>query len=164
MSHTPPMSPHYRPPGTPTEPTTPYQRPRTITAPQIITGIGGLLLIGGAFLPWIKVTAFIATLEVSGVDGDQGDGWLTLACGAVALVVLLLANKSIRGLVALLAGAAASWVAISDLIDVRDRIDQLTATANGVNVHASVGIGLWASVAGAVVVVVGALLMLAEKD
>jgi len=159
----PPMSPHYRAPVSPAATVMP-KAPRSITGPAIITGIGSLLLIGGAFLPWVKVSALFATLEVSGVDDDQGDGWITLACGVVALVVLLFSNPKVRGAIALLAGGLAAWVGFADLIDVRNRIDELKSTANGVNVHAVVGMGLWATVAGAAALLIGSLLMLLERE
>lgn len=155
----PPASPHYTA-GTPTAPVT----ARTITGPAVMTGIGSLLLIGGAFLPWVKLNAIITTVEVSGVDGDQGDGWITLPMGALALVAMFFGSRILRAAIALAAGGFAAWVSWSDLVEVRDNIDKLKQSTAGTKVSAVVGIGLWATVIGAAVVVVGAVLTLAERD
>jgi hypothetical protein len=130
---------------------------------RIVAGIGAALLIVGAFLPWAKVSAGFLNVEVTGVDADN-DGWVTLGCGVVALVVLLVANPRVRGVLAGLAGGVAAWVGVSDLIDVRRGIDDLEKASSVIAAHASVGIGLWMTVVGAVVVVLAAAMNVMERD
>jgi hypothetical protein len=96
--------------------------------PQIVGGIGAVLLIVGSFLTWVTVSLNIdkfaqllgidpSLISGSGVDttttvsGTSGDGKITLVLGLLALVgvilVVVVANARKAGAVLLLLGGAA---------------------------------------------------------
>lgn len=162
--HVAPASPHYQP----SEPIAVdaqlgTRSSRGRTTPRAIASVGATLLVAGAFLPWTKITVGFVTLQASGVAAGNRDGWVTLACAAVVLFAMCLGRSTVRGAVAALAGGVAAWVGISDLIDIRSRGDVLTSGSAVIDAHAVVGLGLWMTVAGAVIVIVAAVASLVER-
>src|SRR5512140_273510 len=98
----------------------------TVTAPAptasrprhlIVSGVAVAGLALGAIGPWAKALGGLAS--VGGLDGSN-DGWLVLLCAALAAMGLYTFSQNQRGTaLALLAGLAASAVALYD----RNRID-----------------------------------------
>ena len=131
--------------------------PKTKTPPGVWIAFGSCAaLIIGAFLPWVTAsTAFGGGVSVNGIDGD---GKITAALGAAAAVILLvgLGSRALHACIgAAVLGAIAAVAAFVDYNDAQDRVRTANATSN--LVHASVGVGLWLTLAGAVALVVGAL-------
>jgi hypothetical protein len=94
--------PHPSPPSAlgPSPAPAPAERVRSAWGPltwfgQMLIAAGGLLLIAGAFLPWLEVTVNPTVFGVSlgaksiVVDGLSGYGIVTLIIGALALLVLV---------------------------------------------------------------------------
>jgi hypothetical protein len=118
-------------------------------------GAGALFL--GALLPWAMVGAFTK-------NGTEGDGVLTLV-GGVVIAALALASRSRSDtaqvkrlgvaivIIALLAGA----VGIYDLVDIARGAD-----AGAFHLDASPGIGLYLTVLGAGVALVGGVMLLRD--
>lgn len=131
--------------------------------PGLILIMGGAAaLVIGSFLPWIKASAvFVGTITKSGVEG--GDGWFLIGL-AVGLVVLgwplvirhPVAKGAALGLVVVAAAALA--LTIYELVDVSARIEDLKNDDAGAAVVASVGIGLFLCLAGAVAAGAGGLM------
>ena len=96
--------------------------------------IGGGLVILGSFLPWATVTSAFGSVSKSGTDGD--------------------------GQITLIAGCLAALVAVMDIIDV----SRTAGEVESAYLDASVGIGLWVVLAGAVVAVVGAWFLRAGRS
>lgn len=119
-----------------------------------VTMGGGIALVIGAFLPWLKVTApFIGTLERAGTDGG-GDGWVAVAIGAVAVVVgVLMQTKGLSSWIAIAVGAVAALVMVYEFSDVHDRISSAPEM-----VSVDYGMGLFLCIAGAIAVTVGGVL------
>jgi hypothetical protein len=110
-------------------------------------GIG--LLVIGAIGPWAKVLSFTQ-------NGLDADGVLTLGLAVVAAVFVGLAfraktapNKFALGV----PGALCLAIAILDIIDVKDAIDEI-----GSGFEASVGWGLWMTLVGSIVLVAAAVM------
>lgn len=139
---------------------------------------GGLVILGGlvaaiaAFLAWVTLSGQgpdgqSVTLTVSGIGSVSGadvgstgatDGWITFGAGIVALVAgaLALARKGGRGLqtVAILAGVVVAGVPVYDLI--KSNSDLQSLKDQGVDV--SYSIGIWLTIVGGVVIVLGAII------
>lgn len=116
---------------------------------------GGLLITLGSLLPWATATApFLGTINVSGVDGD---GKITLILGVLILLtgVARFARSSLPGLLQVspaVLGLIVGIVAGIDLVNVSSRISDLKAEAQGL-ATASVGVGLWVTLLGAILAV-----------
>lgn len=63
---------------------------------RLLAGLGGALLVAGAFLPWLQVTVtptlfgFSLGAQTATIGGMQGFGPLTLAIGVLLLLIVLL--------------------------------------------------------------------------
>jgi len=84
---------------------------------RLLAALGGILLVAGAFLPWLQVTVtptllgFTLGERTATISGMQGFGPLTLALGALLLLVVLVdallrAGGKWPGVVILLVGVA----------------------------------------------------------
>lgn len=135
--------------------------PRTTVAGPVgpvLIGLGGALIAIGSFLPWISASApFVGTVSASGLQGG-GDGIITLLGGIaiLALAVVAYAGRS-RGIAAgaLLLSVGVGVVMIFDIPMINDRINQAQTTSS--LVHGAMGAGVFATLVGAGVAVVGAL-------
>ena len=117
---------------------------------------GGLALILGAFLPWATLSApFVGSISKSGIDG--GDGWITVALGA-ALVGIGVRTMTQRVTVpfvgTVLTTVIAGLVTLYELGDVSDHIEDAEYYGEGL-ISASIGAGLWLSLAGVIAAAVG---------
>ena len=115
------------------------------------------LTVVAAFLPWITAVTVFGDVSRSGVDGG-GDGVMTGLLGlAVALIALTTRNHdSDRGAGIAIIVCALIVVAISvyDLVSVNDRISDIDRRY----VDASVGIGLYLTIAAGISGVVAGVL------
>lgn len=126
-----------------------------------MTGLGGLLIILGSFLPWLTATApFVGTITRNGMEG--GDGIITLILGVITILIgvsqltatrlpTLLQRSSIA------TGVITGIVAAFNYLEVQRRIED--ANEQTELVAASVGSGIWTLVVGAVLAIVGGVLL-----
>ncbi len=122
--------------------------------------VGAALLVAGSLLDWVVVSSPFGEISRGGMDTD--DGKLTVAAGGLGLLFFLIAASArtiafhIIGAVTSLAGGA---VALIDIIDVHDKAEDLgTEFAS-----ASVGIGLYVCVIGAIAGLVGGIIAAATS-
>jgi len=119
---------------------------------------GAAALIIGAFLPWVKAEAGVFNITKNGIDGD---GVITLVlAGALALAFLLARSVKTGAWLVITFAALAIAVAAYDTIDISKKADELTSQTSFLHVDASVGVGLWLSLAGAIAALVGGVLAL----
>jgi hypothetical protein len=127
------------------------------TTDAILAGIGAVLVIIGAFLPWVKV-AFISAA------GTDGDGVITLIIAAIAGVLILVRLNNWSAILCLLVclgGLIISGIAIYDMINIQDKIDSArgqSELASAFLSSARIGEGLYATLAGGVAMVIGGVL------
>lgn len=112
---------------------------------NVLVGALAVVLIG-SFLPWATVTApFIGTINKNGVEGD---GLIVAVISGLGLFQLLFGSKK-KGQVpstSIWVGLVVAAVCIYDIVDVQSANEDLEI---GV---IQVGVGLWMSTAGALVV------------
>jgi hypothetical protein len=122
--------------------------PRSVAA----AAIGVILMIVGSFGPWAKV---LGTVTINGTDSGK-DGWVTLVCGIIAAVFLLIvALARLRWLAigALLAGLVAAATAAYDITDIN-------RLGNGS--VASTQWGIYLALIGSIIVVLASIWAIAE--
>jgi hypothetical protein len=121
----------------------------------------GVLVAIAAFLTWGTVEAFGQSFDVNGVTGsdipnddDAKDGILTLI-----LAIPVIGFAVVRGIgqlsltaaiIGTVAGALVTLIAIVDIDDIASLEDQFGPGAAAAGVEASVGIGLWLTLAGGI--------------
>lgn len=119
-----------------------------------------MLVIVGVFLPWVTATGPGGTLSVSGQDTSD---WAFLLLGgfAIARGVSMARPGMFRFQLGtpLIGAAILTFLIISRWNDVQHAIDSVEAAG----VTASVGIGLWAVIAGTALVAAGGLLALKPR-
>ena len=137
----------------------------------IMTGLGGLLIVFGSFLPWLTATApFIGTINVNGMQGG-GDGVITLVLGVITILIAatqLTATKmpALLWRSSIITGVITGAVAIYDYNAVQQRITELKTAVKAtgelsfdIPVAASAGTGIWALFIGAVLAILGGILV-----
>lgn len=144
----------FAPPGASTKTAAPSNPVVKAVAP-----IGAVLAAIGSVLEWASVDAGFTTVSKNGLDAD---GALTLPAslifGGLALSALIKVWSMGRMIGALVLAALVALVAVVDIADVSSRFSDLEA--QGIEVDASVGIGLWLVLLGAIVGVVGCVIAL----
>jgi hypothetical protein len=150
------------PPAQPTPPTPPAGLAQNPIVPgATMTVLGGLLIVLGSFLPWISLTApFIGTVTRNGMEG--GDGIITLMLGVVTILIGVTQFTATRlpGFLhrsSIVTGAITGAVAIYDYLDVQRRIED--AKEQSELIAASVGAGIWTLIVGAVLAIIGGVLI-----
>lgn len=148
-----PPSPYAPPPGQPASgyysAPPPAKQRKGFTTASILALIGAVLLGIGSFLAWATVASVFGSISVNGMDGD---GQLTAAAGTIAAILFLVgalgsSGFHIAGVVfAGLGGAVAAY----DLVNITNTFAEYSSDG----VAASVGVGLYVCVVGAVVAVV----------
>jgi hypothetical protein len=124
---------------------------------QLLVLGGAALMAVAAFLPWAEASSAAASFSERGIDGY---GAVTLLAAAVIALAFLLLPHSVRAGVAVAACAAGALaVAVYDAADLSRRADDLVARL-GDSVTAGVAIGLWLTIAAAVVCLVGGVVAL----
>jgi hypothetical protein len=157
-------------------------------AGAIIGLVGGALILGGCFLPWVRTEgASVGEVVISGdVSGlDLSLGVLIAAAGGLAIILALVTMLTLRrgayllGAGLVIASIAAGIVAIVYLSDLNQAYTDFAITqarqagqpTDGVDVsiqrlielgtlHVEAGPGLWLTIAGAVFALIGGLLVL----
>ena len=115
---------------------------------SVWTGLAGAAaMIIGAFLPWVSVSSAFNTIGLNGIEGD-GKYTAALAAGAGALLWFGWLRKSrlnvtIAMVLSVIAGATTLW----DWSTMSAKIGNI----NSDTIHASIGIGFYATGLGAVV-------------
>jgi hypothetical protein len=170
----PAATPAAPPAGGPMSPTPAAAPPAAVTVPRakvvwptrtkvVVLG-GAVLLLVGSVLPWAKAEATVVGQTLSSTtNGLDGDGVITLILALVAgLVFLFVPRAKVVGSLVLVAGAIAGLVAIIDIADVSNKADDLKQLTK--QSSASVGIGLWMAAVAAIVLIVGGVLCLVQRD
>lgn len=126
----------------------------TSSSASVAVLVGGLLIAGGSWLPWLSTASEGFDAGYSGMAGG-GDGWITLLLGAgiavLALVNLRRANEFNRLAVWLLGGMAL-FVFWMNLDRVLRAVAAFEGQARGM-ASATVGIGMWVVALGALMAV-----------
>jgi len=145
----------------------------------ILAIVGGALLAVGSFLAWAEVSGGGTSVTAKGVDGS--DGYITLAAGAVALLVGIAMTRQARRMLAvlvILAGIVGGGIGLYDALTAKDSVldaaaEELAptfgASAEEVRValdqaidagqlSVSISIGLYVVIAGGVVALIGGIL------
>ena len=144
----------------------------------ILAMVGGVLLAVGSFLAWAEVSGGGTSVTAKGVDGS--DGYITLAAGAVALLVGIAMTRQARRTLAvlvILAGIVGGGIGLYDALTAKDSVldaaaEELAPTfgASAEEVRAaldqaidagqlsvSISIGLYVVIAGGVVALIGGI-------
>ena len=124
------------------------------TGAWILIASGATLLVG-AVLPWLEATTIFGNITRSGVSYGP-DALMTAGIGAALCVVgiFLVTGHTIPRsiqMLAIVAAAAALAIVVYDFERLKDRADSVVSDV----AQASVGIGLWVSLAGAVTGIIG---------
>jgi hypothetical protein len=116
--------------------------------------LGAGLLVVGAVLPWAEASSDQASFSSMGIDGNGG---ATLAA-ALAIALLCAIGRRRKLAAGLMIGVAALAGAIGahDALDISDKADRLMQQVP--TVSASVGIGVWVTLAGAAIALAGGLI------
>jgi hypothetical protein len=122
---------------------------------------GAVLLALGAVLPWREVQVGNVSASRAGVDGD-GALVIVLGAGILILLVVLEASRRLAWLLLALSIGAAGF-ALFELVDTSRKADDFVTGAADRAISASVGIGPWVSLAGALVVLFGAVVALVRR-
>jgi hypothetical protein len=123
--------------------------------------LGGVLIVLGSFLPWLTATApLVGTISRNGMEG--GDGIITLILGVVTILigVTQLTATNLPTLVqrsTIVTGAITGIVAIINYLNVQRRIEDVREESE--LIAASVGAGIWTLIVGAVLAIVGGVLV-----
>ena len=124
------------------------------TGAWILIASGATLLVG-ALLPWLEATTIFGSITRSGVAYGP-DALVTAGIGAALGVVgvLVVTGRTIPRwirMLAIVAAAGALAILAYDYGQLKDRADTVVSDV----AQASVGVGLWLSLAGAVTGIVG---------
>ena len=127
------------------------------TGAWVLVASGATLLVG-AFLPWLEATTIFGNITRSGVSYGP-DALVTAGIGAAlgVLGILLVTGQTIARwirMLAIVAAAGALVILVYDYGQLKDRADSVVSDV----AQASVGLGLWLSLAGALTGIVGGLL------
>ena len=130
-----------------------------------VLALGGAALAAiGSFLTWATLDLSFGEVSKSGMDGD---GVLTLpgavVFGGLAASSLFSTWSKGRMIGALVVAALVTLIAVVDVIDISSRYSDLSD--QGLDAGVSVGVGLWAVLAGGLIGVAGCVMALAApKD
>jgi hypothetical protein len=115
------------------------------------------LAVVAAFLPWITAATIFGDVSRSGIDGG-GDGVVTAILGVVVAVVAITTRRSKgdrgSGIAIVICALIIVGISVYDYFSVNDRINDIDRRY----VDASVGIGLYLTIAAGVAGVVAGVL------
>lgn len=125
-------------------------------APGAATLVGAALIIVGVILPWVNVSlGEFGSVSVKGLDTD--DGKIAIGIGVIlaALGALMIAKRTRGvllgvGIAALVLGAMQTLFSVINLTDISGEA--------GESIGASVGIGLYVTLVGSLIALVGGIL------
>jgi uncharacterized membrane protein len=143
---------------------------KTVSIGSILGAVGGLLAVLGAPLAWMTVSAGGQSTSVTGLDKDLNGGKVALVLGLliIALVVATVLNVKIPMAGAVLAGLGVLVLVVIVLVyftsilstpSFKDAMDLV----NGFGGNASLGIGVWLEILGAILAIVGGALNMSKK-
>jgi len=133
----------------------------------LVAGLGGVVSILGAFLPAQTASANGLSISASFFDGNAGK---TICVAAIVALVLVGAwltgqklplNKVAVSVVIILAGAVVLLVVAANYGDITDGVNLVNKYSPGA---ASVGMGLYLTLVGGILLAVGGVLGLVQKD
>jgi len=109
---------------------------------SILAIIGGALMAGGSFLPWLSARSGFGTLDITGIEGD---GIISLIAGVLVAIIALdrfdrPMSRSARAVV-ILASIGAAAVVLVNFQEAQRRISNVNVDTDAI--VASVGLGLW---------------------
>ena len=120
---------------------------------RLLLGLGAIGLIIGALLPWVKMSApLVGTLTFSGIEGD---GMITGGIGLVLLIGVALSKGKAEKRYSI-AGAIFGIIAGLILFPKLFKIGAIIADISEIG-YASVGSGIYLSIIGVVLVIIGGL-------
>jgi hypothetical protein len=135
--------------------------PSRPVAAWIVVFVGAALLVVGALLPWGKATSKTASFSSDGIDGN---GAITLIAAVVlVLVVLVVQRPTTAAWLVIATAAVAGAIGVRDAVDLSDKAARLVDHGPP-GVTANVGIGVWVTIAGTVIALVGGIMALAMSS
>lgn len=143
------------------------QQGQQIETAGVVAVIGGAACAVGTLLPWAKASGPFNNLTASGLDfaNDQGKYVLILGAAIALFAALGLVRRPVSDvmlvLVILVAGGAVG-LTIYNLSDVSNRATDFNGASD--IVHIDIGFGLYVSVVGAAVGLIGALLSIQNRQ
>ena len=155
--------------SSPSPPSTELVRTQSVAGPTVTT-LGGLLIVLGSFLPWLTVDPNwgLPTITYNGME--RGDGIITLILGVVAIVIAARQLIGIR-LPAVLQRSSIATGVIAGIVVIYDYLDfmdvDLSPRRGYAVIHeysVSVGSGTWILIFGAILVIVGGVLLRGSKS
>ena len=127
---------------------------------RILTLVGAIGLIIGALLPWIVAEAvFGGSISKKGIEGD---GQITAGIGVIVLVIAAVSKGESGKLYSIAGSILAGLAAIVLIVDFLDVNKMVFDTPFGVS--AKIGIGLYLSIAAALVALVGGVQRVPEES
>ena len=162
---------------------TPASRVAAMPIGAIVAGIGGLLAVVQVLLVWEQVSVGAALKALSselgsaasanGIDENGGKIVLVLGVIAVALVAAWVMKVRVRNsaLLITVVGVLITLVAVAnfmarsgDVNTFNQNLSEIKGFVDTSGTSYSIGIGIYAAIAGGVLVVVGGILGLVRKD
>lgn len=133
----------------------PGGRSKSITAPwsvgRRVALAGAAVGVIGSMLPWATMQALLVNFSV---DGLHGDGKATIVLLGIAGVVLLASTHRATAVIVLVLGSIATLIAGYDIVNISNFATQTNSESALIQV--SPGIGIYLSVLGGALSVVGA--------
>lgn len=125
---------------------------------RLLVGLGGLVLIIGAMLPWATLTApFVGTVSIAGY---QGDGLISGGAGLLLLLIAAFSKGKSGGFYSIIAsiiGIIAGIIVFPKLLTIGSVVADFEI---GI---ASIGPGIYSSLIGSIIAVIGGLLRVPSK-
>jgi hypothetical protein len=123
-----------------------------------VVGAGAGLLVLGALLPWAEATSKSASFSSDGIDGD---GAITVfAAVAIMLLFVVASRRTLAAGLAIATAVLAGAIGVRNAVDISERATRLL-DQHLVGVSAQVGIGVWVTIAGAAIALVGGIIAFA---
>jgi len=130
-------------------------------AAWVVVFVGAALLVVGALLPWGEATSPTASFSSDGIDGN---GAITfIAAVVLVLVVLVVQRPRTAAWLVVATAVVAGAIGVRDAVDLSDKAARLVDQGPA-GVTANVGIGVWVTIGGAVLALVGGIMALAMSS
>ncbi len=130
-------------------------------AAWVVVFVGAALLVVGALLPWGEATSKTASFSSDGIDGN---GAITLVAAVVLVLLFVVVQRTTTAAWLVIATAVvAGAIGVRDAVDLSDKAARLVDQGPP-GVSANVGIGVWVTIAGAVIALVGGIMALAMSS
>jgi hypothetical protein len=130
--------------------------PQWSLAVLVTVVVGAGVLAVGAMLPWAEASSSVASFSRAGIDGNGG-ATLAAAIG-IALLCIIGPRRRLAAVGMIAMAAFAGALGANDALDISDKADAVMRQAPAID--AGVGVGLWLSLAGAAIALVGSVLAL----